>query len=72
MGRVGYGRDFGTVRDGREDRMLDLIETTFKLGARLGQTPWPLVFLAKLPRMGMQKEFEDLGVRLVDERIALS
>ncbi|KAK1484284.1 L-ornithine-N5-monooxygenase [Colletotrichum cuscutae] len=71
MGRVGYGRDFGTVRDGREDRMLDLIETTFKLGARLGQTPWPLVFLAKLPRMGMQKEFEDLGVRLVDERIAV-
>ncbi|KAI3534291.1 L-ornithine-N5-monooxygenase [Colletotrichum filicis] len=72
MGRVGYGRDFGTVRDGREDRMLDLIETTFKLGARLGQTPWPLVFLAKLPRMGMQKEFEDLGVRLVDERIAVT
>ncbi|OHF00837.1 L-ornithine-N5-monooxygenase [Colletotrichum orchidophilum] len=62
MGRVGYGRDFGTVRDGREDRMLDLIETTFKLGSRLGQTPWPLVFLAKLPRIGMQKEFEDLGV----------
>ncbi|KAL2879326.1 hypothetical protein SGCOL_005454 [Colletotrichum sp. CLE4] len=71
MGRVGYGRDFGTVRDGREDRMLDLIETTFKLGSRLGQTPWPLVFLAKLPRMGMQREFEDLGVRLVDERIAV-
>ncbi|TID03657.1 Tryprostatin B 6-hydroxylase [Colletotrichum higginsianum] len=71
MGRVGYGRDFGTIHDGREDRMLDLIEFTFKLAARLGQTPWPLVLLARLPRTGMAKEFEDLGNRLVDERIAV-
>lgn len=72
MGRVGYGRDFGTIRDGREDRMLDLIEFTFKLAARLGQTPWPIVLLARLPRTGMAKEFEELGNRLVDERIAVS
>ncbi|KAF6812374.1 L-ornithine-N5-monooxygenase [Colletotrichum musicola] len=71
MGRVAFSRDFGTVKDGREDRMLDLIEITFKLAARMGQTPWPLVFLASLPRFGMQKEFEALGARLIDERMAV-
>ncbi|KAF9873728.1 cytochrome p450 [Colletotrichum karsti] len=70
MGRVAFSRDFGTVKEGREDRMLDIIETTFKLAARMGQTPWPLVFLGSLPRFGLQREFEDLGVRFVDERIA--
>ncbi|KAF6830293.1 L-ornithine-N5-monooxygenase [Colletotrichum plurivorum] len=71
MGRVAFSRDFGTVKDSREDRMLDLIEITFKLAARMGQTPWPLVFLAGLPRFGMQKEFEALGARLIDERMAV-
>ncbi|OHW99436.1 cytochrome p450 [Colletotrichum incanum] len=70
MGRVGYGRDFRTVRDGREDRMLDLIESGFKTLARFGQAPWPVVFLMKLPKLGMIREFEELGERLVDERIS--
>ncbi|TEA18151.1 Cytochrome P450 monooxygenase orf5 [Colletotrichum sidae] len=69
MGRIAFSRDFGTVKEGREDRMLDIIETTFKIAARLGQLPWPLVFMGKLPRFGMQKEFEDLGVRLINERV---
>lgn len=72
MGRVGYSRDFGTVHDGREDRMLDLIESGFKTMARFGQAPWPPAFFMNLPRFGMMREFEELGVRLVDERMAVS
>ncbi|GKT54529.1 cytochrome P450 [Colletotrichum tofieldiae] len=70
MGRVGYGRDFRTVHDGREDRMLDLIESGFKAMARLGQTSWLVAALMMLPRIGMMREFEELGERLVDERIS--
>ncbi|KAK1976881.1 L-ornithine-N5-monooxygenase [Colletotrichum cereale] len=71
MGRVGYGRDFGTVRDGREDRMLALIEASFKTMAWLGLAMWPMAVMARLPRFGMMGEFEELGIRLVDERIAV-
>ncbi|KAJ0382269.1 hypothetical protein COL922a_012916 [Colletotrichum nupharicola] len=70
MGRVGFSHNFGTVQDGRDDRMLELIETSFKLAARMGGISWPLMLLSSIPRFGMVKEFEGLGARLVDERMA--
>lgn len=71
MGRVGFSHNFGTVQDGRDDRMLELIETSFKLAAWMGGISWPLVLLSSIPNFGMVKEFEGLGARLVDERMAV-
>ncbi|KAL0935946.1 cytochrome p450 [Colletotrichum truncatum] len=70
MGRIAFSRDFGSVQEGRAGRILDIIGAAFKLNSRMGQTPWPYVILSSLPRVGKLKEFETLGVRLVDERVA--
>ncbi|ROT36739.1 cytochrome P450 [Sodiomyces alkalinus F11] len=69
MGRVGFSTDFATVKEGREDRMLRMIEISFDVVARMGLVPWPLAFSQDLPRMGLQKEFEELAVRMTDMRI---
>ncbi|KAI5460133.1 L-ornithine-N5-monooxygenase [Mariannaea sp. PMI_226] len=69
MGHVGYSVDFGTLRDGHENRMTHLLDITFRNFAKIGQMAWPQALIMDLPRFGMQKEFEDIGVRMVDQRV---
>jgi hypothetical protein len=69
MGRIGYSKDFHNIEGRGESRMFDMIESTFRTMSKLGQLTWPLMLLFALPPFGLQKEFQDLGVALVDERL---
>lgn len=68
IGRIAYSKDFGTVKSGKETRMLDMAEVTFATIATLGHLDWPLPLFADLKLGKTQLEFEDLAVRLIDER----
>lgn len=72
MGRIGFSTDFGTVREGREDSMLELLEITFGTAAALGHVYWPVALMMNMPKFGMQKEFEQLGVDMADGRLKVS
>lgn len=69
MGYIGFSTDFGTVREGREDRMLELLEVTFHNAALMGQVHWPQALIMSMPKFGMQKEFEQLAERMANQRI---
>lgn len=72
MGRIGFSADLGAVRDGREARILELLEITFGTAASLGHVYWPMTLIMSLPRFGMQREFEQLGVDMTNERVRVS
>lgn len=69
MGYIGFSTDFSTVREGRQDRMLELLEITFSNSALMGQVHWPQALIMSMPRFGMQKEFEQLAVNMCEGRI---
>jgi hypothetical protein len=48
------------------ERLLDMVEITFSTLASLGKLTWPLVLLFDMPKFGLQKEFEELAVDLID------
>ena len=68
MGRVGFSKDFGALEVGEKNRMLEMLEITFRTFSKTGHMAWPFGVVMALPPMGFQKEFEALGVSLVDER----
>lgn len=72
MGRMGYSVDFGSVRAGKEDRMLHLIEVTFATVGRLGQLTWPLEIAQRFRLSPEQEEFDKIAVRNADEREKVS
>lgn len=72
MGKMGYSTDFETVKAGKEDRMLHLIETTFSAFGKLGQLSWPVALAKDLNLSPEQTEFEQLAARLADEREKVS
>ncbi len=69
MGYIGFSTDFGTVREGREDHMLDLLEITFSNATAVGQVYYPQALVTSLPKFGMQKEFEQLAMNICHGRI---
>ncbi|KAH6662426.1 cytochrome P450 [Plectosphaerella plurivora] len=69
MGGIGFSADFGTVREGREDKTLELLQITFGTAASLGHVYWPMALMMNMPKFGMQHEFEQMGVRMADERL---
>ncbi|KAH8799714.1 cytochrome P450 [Xylogone sp. PMI_703] len=68
MGKMGYSTDFGTVKVGKEDRMLHLIECTFAAFGKLGQLSWPVALAKEFNLSPEQTEFEQLACKLADER----
>jgi tryprostatin B 6-hydroxylase len=68
MGKMGYSADFGTVKAGGEDRMLHLIEVSFKAIGQIGQLSWPIALSKDLNLSPEQTEFETLACELADER----
>lgn len=68
IGKVAYSTNFGSVRTGRDLPMLSLIETLFKTIGTLGHLDWPLPLTADLGLGKEQIQFEDIAVRMIDER----
>lgn len=68
IGKVAYSTDFGSVRVGKDLPMLSLIETLFKTIGTLGHLDWPLPLTADLGLGKEQAQFEDIAVRMIDER----
>jgi len=68
MGRMGYSTDFHTVKEGKEDRMLHLIEVTFGAIGKLGQLSWPIAIVKGLNLSPDQTQFESLACDLLDKR----
>ncbi|RFU25190.1 hypothetical protein B7463_g11145, partial [Scytalidium lignicola] len=68
MGKMGYSTDFGTLKAGKEDRMLHLIECTFSAFGKLGQLSWPVAIAKDLNLSPEQTEFENLACKVADER----
>ncbi|KAH8898737.1 cytochrome P450 [Thozetella sp. PMI_491] len=69
IGKVGYSEDFGTIKAGVENRMINLMETNFKAAGELGQLAWPL---GVVQRLGLSKDgadFDKLVVKLADKRV---
>ena len=68
IGKVAYSTNFGSVKAGKDLPMLSLIETLFKTIGTLGHLDWPLPFTASLNLGKEQIEFEEIAVRMIDER----
>ncbi len=69
MGKAGYSTDFGTVKAGKEDRMIHLIEVMFASIGALGQLTWPIAVAQALNLTPEQDEFDQLATKLAEERI---
>ncbi len=68
MGKMGYSVNFGTVKAGKHDHILDFQEITFGNMGVVGQVNW-LIKIAKDLRLSPeQREFEKLAIKIVDER----
>jgi tryprostatin B 6-hydroxylase len=72
MGKMGYSADFSTVKAGKEDRILRLIEVTFATIGKLGQLTWPVVLAKEFELIAEQKEFEELASKLAESREKVS
>ena len=68
MGKMGYSTDFGTIKAGKADRMLYLIEVSFAAIGNIGQLTWPIAISKDLDLSPEQTEFEQLACRVADER----
>lgn len=69
MGRVGFSREWGLVRAGKENRLLHLIEVLFGSIALLGSSlNWPVPLLKALGVDPRQREFEKLVQETARER----
>lgn len=69
IGKVGYSHNFGTVNAGRENRMVDLMETNFKAAGDLGQLAWPLGIVQRLGLSRDATEFDKMVVKLANKRV---
>ncbi|EHA51871.1 cytochrome P450 3A24 [Pyricularia oryzae 70-15] len=69
-GAVGYSADYQTIKTGKENRTLHLLEASFKPFGKLGFLAWPVQIALELGLAKEQKEFEKLAVKTVDERVA--
>ncbi|KAH8812322.1 cytochrome P450 [Xylogone sp. PMI_703] len=68
MGRMGFSKKFGSIKEGKETPMLHLIEVTFASLGKLGQMSWPLVLIGALGLAGDHMQFEKLACELADQR----
>lgn len=68
MGKIGFSHEFHTIEEGRENRMLHLLESMFGQMGKLGELVWPLAILKDLNIGGEAAEFERLGRQLATQR----
>jgi len=68
VGRIGYSRDWGVVKAGKEDRMLELLGASFKPMGKMGRVAWPLAIGARLNVSKDLIEFDRLANTVMDER----
>lgn len=71
MGKMGYSKDFGTVKAGVENHMLEMIESTFRAIGLTGTVTWPIDLSARFKLGKEQIEFEKMASDMVDERLAV-
>ncbi|TLD07921.1 hypothetical protein PspLS_12176 [Pyricularia sp. CBS 133598] len=69
-GAVGYSADYQTIKTGKENRTLHLLEASFKPFGKLGFLAWPVQIALELGFAKEQKEFEELSIKTVDKRVA--
>lgn len=72
MGRVGFSRHWGLVRDGRHNHMLTLLEATFKPIGKMGRIQWPLSIITQLKLADDVAKFAELANEVMDERANVS
>jgi hypothetical protein len=72
MGRVGYSREWGLVKSGRHNHMLNLLEATFKPLGKLGRVVWPVAAISQLQLAEDVKKFGLLASETIDERANVS
>lgn len=68
VGRIGYSREWGVVKAGKEDRMLELLGASFKPMGKMGRVTWPLAIGARLNVSKELIEFDHLANTVMDER----
>lgn len=69
MGRVGYSREWGAIKSGKESRMLSLLESLFRPIGKFGRLAWPIA--AAMQVVGPPEElrlFSELAKETMDER----
>lgn len=72
VGRIGYSREWGVVKAGKEDRMLELLGASFKPMGKMGRVTWPLAIGARLNVSKELIEFDHLANTVMDERESVS
>ncbi len=68
MGKVGFTHEFNSLEAGKENRMLELLETMFGQLGQLGELVWPITIMQDLGVGGDGAEFEALTNKIADER----
>ena len=72
MGRVGYSREWGVIKDGRHNYMLNLLEASFRPIGRMGRLQWPIATITQLQLGKDVKQFGVLASETIDERANVS
>ncbi len=68
MGSVGFGQDWGAVRDGRENPVLRLLDASIAPTARYGSWTWPLKILSDLEASPEMNAFRKWSRQTMSDR----
>lgn len=69
MGKVGFSHDFGVLQEGKENQMLDLLETMFGAMGQLGELIWPIAIFKGFGVGGDAVKFDKLAQEMADRRL---
>lgn len=68
MGRMGFSANFGSVKAGKENPMLQYLEVTLGTLAKLGMIWWPIALLQVFGGSKDHINFQKLACQMVDQR----